>query len=127
MFYLDGKANGLRYTKQAVSIRELFESGETGEGSIYALYRRSVEGLLFQIAKRGRTRLFDKTASLIKLRGARECDAAGILWREILTACRDADITHQYVIGLLKKGMSKEEAINAVKKKISSRLDRYYL
>lgn len=112
----------MKYEEQEISIKELFESGLTNEGSIHALYRRAAEGLLFQIGRKGRTRLYDKNLSVILLKAVRYLYRPGLSLREIVSAVHEANISREQIINLI---VNQNYDTNTAIKYVSNLIEKY--
>jgi len=110
------------YKQEEITIKELFEKKLTKENSIKALRTRADEKILAFIGLKedGRTRLYDKQLSVVRVNAARNCKnhEPAITWgtfkrtHEVLDSKNPS--LNNMVIDLLNKDNSEQKAVKQV-------------
>lgn len=96
------------YTLEKVTIRDLFQSGQTREPSEKALRARA--RILVFVESNGNTHYYDRQLSLIRVNAARRCKGPGVQWEDIGAGLERTSLTNARLVKLLNEGSSIEEA-----------------
>ncbi|MFQ5506771.1 MAG: hypothetical protein ACE5F1_18525 [Planctomycetota bacterium] len=113
------------YRLEKVSIRELFERGETLEPSEKALRARAErrEGILVFVESIGNTLYYDLMLSVIRVNAGRRCRGPGVQWSDIGQSMRRTSLTNDKLISLLNDGHSVSEVTDLLVEDLSRLLD----
>lgn len=103
------------YQQTPISIRELWESKLTEEKSEKALRDRAEEGFLVFLREEGRTSLYDKQLSIVRVNAARVCKRSKITWGILKRAVGKLDsknpTINDLIIDLLNNDHSEKQAV----------------
>jgi len=114
------------YQKEEITIPELFQQRLTKERSVKALRARAKEGILVFIREDGRTQLFDRQLSVIRVLAARKCKGIGITWGKLSRVFKDLDdgnpSLNEQIIEWLNSGLLQNEVIEKTKEIIKKEL-----
>ena len=115
---------------RAVTLAELWETGRTGQSSLFALRQRATEGTLaYLFERRGAAMLYDETVSLIRLQAAARAFRPGVTWRQIGEAFKNLSIIYLNeavidgrIVELLESGEPSTEVVDFVLRQLRERI-----
>lgn len=110
----------MSYKQRKVTIKELFESGQTKEPSIKALRTRADEGILVFLESMGNVYYYDEQLSIIRDLAARKCKRPGVRWKDIKNAFKKSGYSPEKIIEMLNHSKSKAEIVNEIANELSA-------
>lgn len=114
------------YQREEITIPEVFQQKLTEERSVKALRARAKEGILVFVREDGRSQLFDRQLSVIRVVAARKCKGIGITWGTLSRVFKHLDNSNpslnEKIVKWLNEGLSEDKVIKRVKKDIKKEI-----